>query len=182
MRIRKVATIVISLVVVLGAAVVYYYAVVYPQNWYSRTQGDCVRILSGAQTTNDLQRPDVLSWGAFIALTNGSWIAIRYCDSHSGGLFSCAVARDSAGGWFESDRHFCGMLSGFWAELKTRQGLSAEEMRATGIEPWTNVVTVARTNSWGVPTIEELIPLALAPNLQSARQEMAKIGFTELRR
>lgn len=63
-----------------------------------------------------------------------------------------------------------------------RQGMSAEEMRAIGIEPWTNVVTIGRTNSWDIPKQDELIPLALAPDLQSAHRELAKIGFTELQR
>ena len=182
MRARKlIAILFLSLLVLLGAAVVYY-AVIYPRNWYFRTRAESVRILTAAQTTNDLQRTDTLSWGSFIPLTNGSWIAIRYRDSHLGGIFSCAVARDSAGGWFESSRHFCGMLSGFGSELKMRQGMSAEEMRAANIEPFTNRISTVRTNSLDVPTLDELVPLALAPDLQSAHGEMTKIGFIELRK
>jgi hypothetical protein len=46
--------------------------------------------------------------GRVFRFPDGSWIAIRYRDSHSSPGWSLAVARDSAGKWFESREHFCG--------------------------------------------------------------------------
>jgi hypothetical protein len=157
------------------AGFLYYEEVISPKMWYPWTRNDSIRILTAAQTKNDLKQ--VLSWGAFIPLTNGSWIAIRYRDSHLGGIFSCAVARDSGGGWFESDRHFCGSLSGFWSELKIREGMTKEEMLAADIRPLTNLVYLGRSDYSHVPTIDELEPIALAPDLESARRELVRVGF-----
>jgi hypothetical protein len=179
-RVQKVIAILVLLLVILIGAVDFYYST--PGGWYSRTRAQSIRVLETARTTNDLQSYEVLQGGAFVPLSNGSWIAIRYVERRSGAIYYCAIARDSAGSWFECDRLFDASLSEFWWELKMRQGMSAEEMRTIGIEPWTNVVTIGRTNSWHIPKLDELIPLALAPDLQSAHRELAKIGFTELQR
>lgn len=45
--------------------------------------------------------------GAVFHYPDGSWLAIRYRDSH-GILWSLATALDSERKWFESTEHFCG--------------------------------------------------------------------------
>jgi hypothetical protein len=46
--------------------------------------------------------------GTVLLLRDGSWLAIRYKDSHAYPAWSLAVARDSGGTWFESTEHFYG--------------------------------------------------------------------------
>lgn len=46
--------------------------------------------------------------GAVFHFHDGSWLAIRYRDSHTFPAWSLAIARDSGGRWFESGFHFCG--------------------------------------------------------------------------
>jgi hypothetical protein len=51
--------------------------------------------------------------GLVLRLPNGSWIAIRYRDSHATKFWSSAVALDSEGKWFVSRYHYCGNLAGY---------------------------------------------------------------------
>lgn len=52
---------------------------------------------------------DVVGYlGAVFHFRDGTWMAVRYNDSHSIAAWSFAIARDSGGMWFESTEHFCG--------------------------------------------------------------------------
>lgn len=108
--------------------------------------------------------------GAFITLPNGDWVAVRYRDSHSYEVQSVAVARDSGNQWFESDKHFCGVLSylsrNLTNELDTRKFLP---------EAFTN-----KDGSPVSPKIDELIPLFTATNLAAARKQLVAVGFKSL--
>jgi len=63
--------------------------------------------------------------GIALEYPDGSWIAIYYDDVHSGVSWSLAIARDSAGAWYESDRHFCGALESLRAGLYELRQLPA---------------------------------------------------------
>ncbi len=167
----------IVLIVALLFAGLLAYALFVP--WYPQTRGKSVRILAAAKTTNELRKA-VGSLGLFIPLTNNAWIAIRYRDSHSGGIRSCAVARDSGGGWFESDRHFCGSLA-YWPELKASVEVE-EYVRRTKPEFITNRVSLADSDNGSFPTFRDMQAIESAPDLESARRALRKIGFTELRK
>src|SRR5712671_6270938 len=113
MRILKVIALLLLLLV---AGFLTYLFVIYPATWYSNTRRESVRVLKVAQSRSELTRA-VGDLGLFVSLTNGAWVAIRYRDEHGGGVRSCAVVRDSGGGWFESGRHFCGSFM-YWPQRK----------------------------------------------------------------
>ncbi len=104
--------------------------------------------------------------------------AIRYRDSHSGGIRSCAVDRDSGGGWFESERHLCSSLS-FWTHLKNEVA-EDEEMKKLDPQFYTNHVSRADSYNGMVPSYRETIAIESAPDLESAIRALHKIGFREL--
>jgi hypothetical protein len=68
-------------------------------------------MLADAESPEDI-RNSVGPLGTVLVLQDGSWIAIHYRDSHGLVPWSYAIALDSAGQWYESDRHYCGYLSG----------------------------------------------------------------------
>lgn len=70
---------------------------------------DSIRILAAATTEQEFKRASN-SLGAFLTFPDHSWLALRYVDSHAGGIWSVAMARDSGGNWYESREHFCGTL------------------------------------------------------------------------
>jgi hypothetical protein len=175
MRILKLIVLFVLLAV---AGFFAYVFVIYPATWYSDTRRESVRILKAAQSTADLTNAvGYLGW--YISLTNNAWIAIRYRDSHGGGVRSCAVARDSGGGWFESDRHFCGSLS-YWPRLK-EEVAAEEEQRKLTPDLFTNHVSRADSDNGMFPSYREMIAVESAPDLESARHALMKLGFRELR-
>ncbi len=153
-----------------------YAFVLYPVLWRSSTKHKSISLLKAAQNTADLTNA-VGTLGVVIQLTNNSWIAIRYRDSHSGNIRSFAVARDSGGGWYESERHFCGSLS-FWPRLKSLVA-DEEEQRKLNPEWFTNRVSRADSDNGSFPTYKEMMAIESAPDLESARAALKKIGFTE---
>lgn len=81
-----------------------------PRLGHAKAKGEAVRELSAAKTP--LARTNAVGGkGIVIGLTNGTWLAIRYRDSHSIPGYSCAITLDSEGKWLESDYHFCGQLA-----------------------------------------------------------------------
>lgn len=153
------------------------YGLLFP--WYPHVKRQSVQVLAAAKTTNELRKA-VGTLGLFIPLTNGAWIAIRYRDSHGGGISSCAVARDSGGGWFESDRHFCGSLPG-WPTLKESAEMD-EELRRTNPELFTNKSAgrLVDADNGMFPSYRDMNAIASAPNLESARSALRKIGFKDM--
>jgi hypothetical protein len=123
---------------------------------------EAIRLLSAASTSQQLQEA-VGSLGTFYTFPDSSWVAIRYRDSHSGGIWSVAVARDSGGDWYQSSEHFCGAFS----IVRHLQKLSA----ALGEPP---EPPSDERGKW-------IQQLGASPDLQSARQHITSRYFTQLR-
>ena len=51
----------------------------------------------------------LFAFSCLFSMTNHS-ISIYYQDSHSPIFWSCSIALDSEGKWYESDLHYCGYL------------------------------------------------------------------------
>jgi hypothetical protein len=125
------------------------------------------RVLTAAKTPEDLRKA-VGSLGRLFVLRDGSWVAVRYTDSHAYPGYSCAVAVDSGGRWFYSSRHFCGRFRIYdRIERRTRE-LAA----AVGDDEATVQRALRRQD-------EELYDLATAATLDAARAQLLKIGFSE---
>jgi hypothetical protein len=175
MRVFKVITLLVLAGVV---GLVGYVSIIAPSMWYSDTRRESFRVLKAAQSAAELTNA-VGEFGWFISLTNGAWIAIRYRDVHSVPIRSCSVARDSGGGWFESDRHFCGRFS-FWPHLK-EQVAAEEEQRKLTPDLFKNRIPVADSDDGMFPSYREMLAVESAPDLDSARRALQKIGFSELK-
>ena len=148
-----------------------------PVIWYQTTLQKSVKILKTAQAQNDLTNV-VGDLGLFIPLTNNAWIAIRYSDKHGGTIRSCAVAGDSGGGWFESDRHFCGSLA-HWPRLKERVEAEEEE-RQLKPDVFANRVSAVDSDNGMFPSYRDMNAIESAPDLESARRALKAIGFKPL--
>jgi hypothetical protein len=97
-----------------------------------RAEADSFRALARAGPAEELTRA-VGDLGVVLRPRIGGWVAVRYRDSHVGGIWSSAVARDSGGAWFVSDRHYCGRIAVYrrWREQPEGPGLPADaELRA----------------------------------------------------
>jgi len=134
--------------------------------WEFFTRWESKRILAAAQTTNELSAA-VGNLGCFLTFTDGPWMAIRYCDSHGGKLASSAVARDSRGGWFESSEHFCGSFPAAKHLAKTQNIL--RELGETNVPSHTSGKRETM-----------LLSLMTSTNLETARQDLKALGFTEM--
>jgi hypothetical protein len=132
--------------------------------------------MTSAQSVRELT--NALASGLFIPLTNNAWIAIRYVHSHAGGPFSCAVARDSGGAWFESDRGFCGFFA-LWSHVKL-QIEGEKEMKRLDPEYSPKHPSIAEQNDGVTPSYQEMVAIESAPDLESARRTLQKIGFRPL--
>jgi hypothetical protein len=175
MRILK---IIVLLVIVAVAGFFAYVSLIYPATWYPSKRRESVRVLSAAESASELTNAvGYLGW--FVQLTNHQWIAIRYRDTHSGFVGSSAIARDSGGAWFESKRHFCGRFQ-YWPRLK-EQVLGEEEQRILTPEWFTNRVSLADEDGGMFPSYREMIAIESAPDLESARRALQRIGFSEFR-
>jgi hypothetical protein len=76
---------------------------------HEAAEAESFRHLTAANSVEEL-REVVGHLGPVFEFPDGSWVALRYRDSH--GLFgwSSTVGRDSNGNWYTSDRHFCGLF------------------------------------------------------------------------
>jgi hypothetical protein len=125
------------------------------------------RVLSAAKTPDELRKA-VGSLGALFPLRDGSWVAVRYTDSHAYPGYSCADALDSSGRWFRSSGHFCGRFRVYQQnEERTR-----EVAAARGDDPATAQAALREQD-------EELYDLATAATLDAARAVLLKMGFSE---
>jgi hypothetical protein len=111
--------------------------------------------------------------GVFVPLRDGSWIAIRYRDTHAGRIAALAVARDSGGGWFQSEYHFCGALCGYQRVRQKMEELRAELAKLGDTD--TNTTTSAKSD-----TEATLDVMFAAPSLEVGRQQLVKLGFQPL--
>lgn len=95
--------------------------------------------------------------GVVFRLPDRSWIAIRYNDSHAGGIWSCAVALDSEGNWFHSSHHFCGTLQAY------------RQLKAKPEEAWL----------LDNPCYARFQAIEKSANLDAARDELRSMGFAD---
>src|SRR5262249_14500033 len=78
------------------------------QRWKEdAAEKESIRLLAEASAGRSLEEA-VGHLGIVFRLREGSWIAIRYRDSHVFPMWSSAVALDSKGNWFRSTQHYCG--------------------------------------------------------------------------
>ncbi len=166
--VKRILKIIAATVLLLVAVLALYLFVISPLTWKASVTMESIRILKAAQTTNELAEA-VGYLGTFLTFPDGSWMAIRYRDLHSGGVFSSAVARDSGGDWFQSDYHFCGYFKAYPDRLEDQLGL--EEAVAEGL----------LTNAPNVMTgFEGIHALATSPDLASARQNLLALDFKRM--
>jgi len=143
--------------------------VVEPLASHRRVRQAAITALSTAKTINELQQA-VGGLGIFVPLQDGSWIAIVYHDIHAARISSLAIARDSGGNWFESDRHFCGTLSAYRQERQSRAEMRSELAKLGEIE--TNSIIDSRSGIF-----MDLDSLFAAPSLDAGRKQLWKLGF-----
>lgn len=142
-----------------------------PALWPGQQKRESIRLLNAAKTPDEL-RKSVTSLGAFITPTNGGWIAIRYRDSHVLGPVSVAIARDSDGHWFQSEKHYCGTFRIVGQAMDREQRLRSESP-----ELFTNETDAVYFKS-GTP-MEQFYRLFTATNLDTARMLLMAVGFKE---
>jgi hypothetical protein len=134
--------------------------------WSRKTRHESQQILRAARTTNELAAV-VGRYGCFLTFRDGSWMAIRYCDTHAGILASSSVTRDSGGAWFESSEHFCGSFLAALQQLSVQNIL--RELGETNAPP---------SSSGKRETM--LLSLMTSTTLETARQRLKALGFTEI--
>lgn len=74
-----------------------------------RVEHDAVAELAACTTRSEFDDA-VGDLGVVLDIADGSWIAIRYDDSHYY-CYSSATSLDSEGYWYRSREHFCGLFS-----------------------------------------------------------------------
>ncbi len=147
--------------------------VVEPMTWHWRVRRESIATLTAAKTTNGVQNA-VGRLGVFIPIRDGSWIAIRYRDTHAFTVASLAVAHDSGGGWYESDHHFCGAFASYRQDRRRMDEIRSELVKLGEVE--TNVITSARPDIFLT-----LDAIASADSLEDARAQLLKLGFEPLK-
>jgi hypothetical protein len=142
-----------------------------PYVWPREVRTESKALLLAARTSEDLKQA-IGPYGAFVAAGDGSWIAIRYRDTHAGHILSLALALDSEGHWYESRRHFCGSLANWkrWGEERLLRKSDPDLVA----EP-----EISKPNRF--PTFAEYDALYSATNLVVARQALLHLGFVEIR-
>ena len=83
-----------------------------------------------------------------------------------------AVARDSGGAWFRSDRHFCGAFMNYRRERELR-----DELRSLAEREGTSSLEEVPPS----PTAKQLDPIFGARDLEHARRLLKKMGFEAFR-
>ncbi|MFA6544647.1 MAG: hypothetical protein WCS99_09500 [Limisphaerales bacterium] len=125
------------------------------------------RAFSRAKTPEEL-RGAVGHWGAFFPLRDGSWVAVRYTDTHAAPGYYCAIAHDSGGQWFYSSHHFCGRFRIYFQFEKRTRELAA----ATGDTEAEVQSSLSRHDA-------QMFGLATATNLAAARAQLLTMGFSQ---
>jgi hypothetical protein len=168
-RLARLFFAIIGLVLVLGMAYVFsLHAVVNPMI----VKHCAVRALSAARTPEELKAA-VGPLGCFIKLSDGSWIAIYYNDSHVPPGWSKAIVRDSGGAWFESEHHFCGQFAIYFQLLELDEAIDAEA-RKQGLADDSAVMRSSQP-------LDNMTRLMSAPNLDSARTVLKQMEFRPMR-
>jgi hypothetical protein len=132
----------------------------HPIIWRRSTRNESIRLLSEAATPEALAK--ALGRGMMIYRPDGTWIAIRYSDSHGPTLNSLAIAKDSGGKWHESNYHFCGAF-------RSHQRLGEMADQSNEIDGSDEIG--AHINK-----------LYTAETLEAARKSLRDLGFVEMAR
>jgi len=153
----------------------------YPVFGSRQARAEAISKLKAAKSETEL-RDSIGRLGLFLESTNGWWIAISYRDSHAGGIWSVAVAKDSGGHFYQSHHHFCGTLSAFgrdWEnysagrkDANQQTDSAVREQRLTELEVFQGRLIKSR--------FPELLRVAEATNLADARLQLGKAWFSRI--
>lgn len=154
---------------------------VYPVFGSRHARAEAISRLKAAESETQL-REAIGGLGLFLQSTNGWWMAIRYRDSHSGGIWSVAVAKDSGGQFYESNHHYCGKLRAFghdwesytkgWKEAMEQPDLKLRGQWLQEMEKFQGEAIAKR--------FPELLRVAQATNLADARVQLQKAWFSRI--
>ena len=167
---KRIMKIIAATVLLLVAAFALFLFVIHPLIWRARVKHESIQILEAAQTTNDFAEA-VGRLGIFLTFPDESWIAIRYRDSHSGGVNSFAVARDSEGTWYQSSDHYCGRFLNYRAEAERHVEINAAFREMGSSETYD-------LN----PYFTEVHTIANSHDLEQARNNLLAMGFKKMER
>lgn len=172
-----VGTILSSLPVALFVWILFVYPIFGPRQ--ARTEA--IARLKTAENEAQL-REAIGGLGLYLQSTNGWWIAIRYRDSHSGGIWSVAVAKDSGGQFYDSHHHYCGTLRAFgqdweryskgWKEAMEQPDPMIRHQWLQEMEQFQGEAIAKR--------FPELLRVAQATNLAEARVQLQKAWFSRI--
>ncbi len=140
---------------------VFFLIIIFLPRYYKQ---ESITILKNSKTHDELKKA-VGPLGIFIQIKDGSWIAIRYTDTHSIPSWSLSIALDSNGKWFESKRHFCGRLRSYRVIVKKMELLDKKSIDY---------------DLFMEKHYQELFYVASAPNLKVARKKLLLMGFYEI--
>jgi hypothetical protein len=163
-----------ALKISIGAAVVIalcgyiYFFLFVPYAWRADTRKASIEVLSKSQSHEQLEEA-VKPYGVLVYAKDGSWVAIRYRDTHyTSPIQALAIGKDSGGRWYSCDRHFCGWLTAFARERA--RGLSPDLLK-DGFP-----MTGGRKGQVGYDRMEALFSAA---DLKSLRDALMQMDFQE---
>ncbi len=119
--------------------------------------------------------------GIFLKYPDGSWLTIRYQDSHSAPGWSMAVALDSTGDLYVSEHHFCGAFRGYKHMIALRDPdeiLRGEHMDQQADDQLKRQNTPEPPRFSGI--MDQIHELASAPDLQTAIPLLLRLHFRPL--
>lgn len=155
-------------------ALVAWYQLIGPAASYRETRSRSIAKLAGATSIEELDKV-TSGLGVHLRLSDGSWIAIRYWDSHAlTNFYSCAVALCSDGSWYESDWHFCGTLRQYTDRTRTFTEAGADDS-LTGTER-----TSVSSGSFAQEPARTLQRIERASSLNEAKGLLVSLRFTPL--
>ena len=140
------------------------------KNQYKRSLSESRQLLGSAETVEEREAA-AGRLGGYFEFRDGSWVIIRYRDTHTFPGYSMALALDSSGIWYLSRKHFCGRIMGYKREKEIFIRMAAE---------------------LGDPTMEEvdaqlkerfphLHSLAESQDLTEAQSRLLSMGFAIVR-
>lgn len=135
---------------------------------YAKARKEAVEFLT-TSTQSELR-----SQCLFYSLADGSWIAIRYRDSHGfPGVYSLSVARCSDGTWFESSHHYCGTNT-----FARRFDEHLADMRAYASPDEVEAFRMAQFED--NLELRKLVAIHEAPDLESAKRLLEGVHFVRM--
>ena len=164
---KIVVMLVMSILVLASVSLVAYLLAPLWDKWKFERQS--LRLLCKAHGVEELQKA-VGPLGIVFKFSDGSWIAIRYKDSHAGPGWSKAIAMDSVGRFYESDFHFCGSFMVYRKEKQRYKGINELLPEEERIRPQFTGI------------LRQIDSIASSPNLPRGREQLLSLGFEILQR